>query len=519
MSRAIVGYTGFVGSNLLQFYKFDNFYNSKNFHEAKNKEFDELYFCGVPAVKWYANKFPEEDILIINNLISILKTIKVKKIVLISTIDVYEKPNSQETEDYNCDFLNNHAYGANRYVFENFIKTNFIDYHIIRLPALFGKGLKKNIIYDLLNNNQIENISKDTFFQWYDLNWLKNDIDIIIKNNIQLCNLFPEPFSTLEIIKLFDYNFDDFKNKSNLVYDIKTKYSDLFNSSCNGYIRDKHLVLQNLRSFLNFSKIDKTKLVVSNICIKTISQFQFACILKLFGIKNAQIAPTTLIEKWENLHNINFNDFTNNNINIYSFQSITFGLNTLNIFDTTSDELLNHLKNVIDIGIKNNIKIFVFGCPRNRKILDFNISNDEIFCNFFRELGNYIGNNELKICIEPNSKKYGCNYINKIEEAGKLVEQINHPNIKMMVDIGNAIMENDDLSQIYNYKNFIYNIDVAQENMLDFTNTKQQHKDFIKILGETNYNRNINLEMIINNEINELDILNKSLYNFIELFY
>ena len=31
MVRAIVGYSGFVGSNLLQFYKFDYFYNSKNF--------------------------------------------------------------------------------------------------------------------------------------------------------------------------------------------------------------------------------------------------------------------------------------------------------------------------------------------------------------------------------------------------------------------------------------------------------------------------------------------------------
>ena len=71
MKRAIVGYTGFVGSNLLTFYKFDYFYNSKNFIEASNMEFDEIFFCGVPAVKWYANKFPEEDSTIIENIKSI----------------------------------------------------------------------------------------------------------------------------------------------------------------------------------------------------------------------------------------------------------------------------------------------------------------------------------------------------------------------------------------------------------------------------------------------------------------
>ena len=52
MSNAIIGYTGFVGSNLLKFYKFDYFYNSKNFEDAKNKSFDTIFFCGVPAVKW-----------------------------------------------------------------------------------------------------------------------------------------------------------------------------------------------------------------------------------------------------------------------------------------------------------------------------------------------------------------------------------------------------------------------------------------------------------------------------------
>jgi len=520
MKRAIVGYTGFVGSNLLQFYKFDYFYNSKNFQEAKNMEFDELYFCGVPAVKWYANKFPDEDGAVLYNLRTILKTIKANKIILISTIDVYEYTNCKLDEDYDCNIFNNHTYGVNRYLFEDFVKTHFENYHIIRLPALFGKGLKKNIVYDLINNNQIENISKDTFFQWYDLNWLKNDIDIIMKHNIRICNLFTEPLSSVEIIKLFDYPMEEFKNKSKLIYNIRTKYSNLFGSSVEGYIRDKQSVLHNLRLFLKFNKIDKSQLVVSNICIKNISQFQFACILKLFGITNVQIAPTTLINNCDNLQNISFNDYTDNGINIYSFQSITFGLNNLNIFDkNTSELLLEHLKKVIDIGIQNDVKVFVFGCPRNRKILDLDSisNNNEIFYDFFRKLGDYIGDNKLKICIEPNSKQYGCNYINTIKEAGELVREINHKNIKMMVDIGNASMENDNIDDIYNYKDIIYNIDIAHENMLDFSTTKSYHKDFIKVLKNINYKNKINLEMLIKNEEDELMILYKSLYNYIFL--
>lgn len=521
MSTALVGYSGFVGSNLLQFYKIDHFYNSSNFYQAINKEFDTLFFCGVPAVKWYANKNPQEDFDILTKIKTILGTIKAKKIILISTIDVYEYIDSQQNEDYDCDFINNHHYGRNRYLFENFVKEKFVDYHIIRLPALFGKGLKKNVIYDLIHYNQIENIEKNTKFQWYYLNWLKNDIDIIVKNDIRVCNLFTEPLETVEILKLFDIPLDLYKTQSKMTYNLTTKYSSDFDSKIVGYIRDKNIVLNSIQEYLNFNKINKTNLIVSNICIKHISQLQFSCILKLFGIKNVQVAPTTLIDSWENLDNINFDFYTKNNINIYSLQSITYGLN-YNIFDTnTIDKLFCHLTKVIDCGIKNNIKVFVFGCPRNRKILDKTDSevNDEIFINFFRKLGDYIGDNDLKICIENNSKEYGCNYLNKIDDIGKIVNKINHKNIRMMVDIGNCIMEHDELNNIYKYKNIIYNIDIARENMKPFIEYTNSHKDFMKILKNINYDKKINLEMVINSENyeNELGLLCKSLNLFVQL--
>lgn len=503
--RAIVGYSGFVGSNLLQFYKFDSFYNSKNFHEASGMEFDELFFCGVPAVKWYANKYPKEDTATIETIQSILKTIKIKKLILISTIDVYENTNSDVNEDYTCSAIN-HTYGSNRYLFEQFVKAHFEDHHIIRLPALFGKGLKKNIIYDLIHNNQIENISPHTFFQWYDLDWLKEDIETVITNNRKLCNLFTEPLATLDIIKLFDYPMDGFTNKSNLIYNLKTKYGT------DGYSRDKESVLHHIKKFLAYQKIDKTKLVVSNICVKNISQFQFSCILKLYGIQNVQVAPTTLINSWDNLSTMKLDLFQQNGIKVYSLQSIAYGLNELNIFEN-SEPLLIHLKKVIDYSILHGIKVLVFGCPKNRRIVG--TDNDETFCTFFRKLSDYIGEHDLMICIEQNSKKYGCNYINTIKEAGTIVTKINSKNIKMMVDIGNAIMEEDTIEDMVLFKDIIYNIDISNESMAPFLEKTHRHIKFIEILKDMNYTRNINLEMIIPEQ--ELDVLCKSLNNFIFL--
>jgi sugar phosphate isomerase/epimerase len=598
MNRAIVGYSGFVGSNLLQFYKFDHFYNSANFNEASNMTFNEIYFCGIPAVKWYANKHPEEDRQIITNIQNILKTIKANKIILISTIDVYEDSASEQDEDYECDWVLNHHYGRNRYIFEYFVKTTFKNYHIVRLPALFGKGLKKNIIYDLINNHELHNISPLTSFQWYDLNWLKKDIDIIVKNDIKICNLFTEPVNTIDILKLFQYTVELFKNDSTpsttsisghfvptkefspspttlrsnvsgslqtVKYNLKTKHSRLFQlesydtvscaqDSCTkvsrgGYICSREYVLNHIRAFLNNNRMDKTRLCVSNICLKKISHFQFACILKLFGIPKVQIAPTTLISDWSNLQDLDVSVYKKQGLNVYSFQSILFGKNHLNIFsDETRDELFEHLKRVIDAAVLNQVNVLVFGCPKNRKIMEeSDISkNDTIFIDFFKNVGEYCNNKTIKICIEPNSKQYNCNYINTIREAGMIVEKINHPNIKMMVDIGNVIMENDDLNDIYTFAQHIYNVDVAQPNMLHFMNPDESNNRFRTILcdiwvkgaGERlkslvgtkcplrdvveggNYRNNINLEMITNeyDGETELNVIVKSLHNFVELY-
>ena len=64
---SLVGYTGFVGSNLAESCKFDGLYNSKNIEQAFGTNPYVLFYSGVPAQKFIANKFPEEDFAIVQN--------------------------------------------------------------------------------------------------------------------------------------------------------------------------------------------------------------------------------------------------------------------------------------------------------------------------------------------------------------------------------------------------------------------------------------------------------------------
>lgn len=529
MVNAIVGYTGFVGANLLQFYKFDCFYNSKNFKDARNRAFDTVFFCGIPAIKWYANKNPEEDHFIIENIKNILDTVEVNKFILISTIDVYDKVDENLNEDSKINYSENHTYGKNRFLFEEYVKDRYKNHYIIRIPALFGKGLKKNIIYDLIHKNNINDIPLNSSFQWYYLNWLKTDIEVIFKHNIRVCNLFTEPIHTRDIVEIYKKNYKsdpEFKieylknNPKFIKYNTCTKYNKLFDNDTS-YVKTADDIKYGLIDYLNYEKLDKSQLCVSNICANNINQLQFACLLKLYGIHKVQIAPTKLISSWEEINNINFDIFTQNKLEIYSLQSIVYNLNQLNIFDNnTRDDLYNHLIKIINCADKNNIKVLVFGCPRNRKVIDPNIDNDSIFINFFKKIGDYCSNKNVIICLENNSKIYNCNYINKIKECAILVRQINKKNIKMMVDLGNALMEKDDFYYLNEYSDIIYNVDVSHENMNDLSIIHEANYIFKFVLDRIQYNKTINLEMLINtnNADEELEKICISLINFITIY-
>ena len=249
MKNALIGYTGFVGGNLNKQVNFNNLYNSKNFHEMEGQCFDEIVCAGISAVKWEANKDPETDRANIKELEDALSTVTTKRLILISTIDVYPVAEGKD-ESFDCHSIDNHAYGTHRLAFEDFCATRFPNCFIVRLPGLFGDGLKKNVIFDLLNDNCLEMINSKSSFQYYYLKNLWLDIQVAINANAKLVNLFTEPVSTAEILQQF---FPDKLVGQNPVpeahYDLVSSYANLWGKKGN-YIYTKDEVVDQLNDFI-----------------------------------------------------------------------------------------------------------------------------------------------------------------------------------------------------------------------------------------------------------------------------
>ncbi|MDR6128207.1 hypothetical protein QE361_002584 [Sphingomonas sp. SORGH_AS802] len=146
---ALIGYTGFVGGCLREQRSFDQYVNRSNIDALAGASFDTVVCAAAPGSMFEANRDPERDELHIRSLAGQLSRISAKRFVLISTIAVLEKfsANSEQEARYETEL----AYGRNRRALEVAMADHFSETLIVRLPALFGPGLKKNFLFDILN--------------------------------------------------------------------------------------------------------------------------------------------------------------------------------------------------------------------------------------------------------------------------------------------------------------------------------------------------------------------------------
>ncbi len=249
MSNALIGHSGFVGGNLLAKRHYDSIYRSSDIDSIRGRSFDHVVCAGVQALKWWANLHPEEDQSCIERLLDPLSTIKADRFTLISTIDVYPAPRDVN-EDTSIPSEGHHAYGLHRLEVEDRIREMFANVLILRLPGLFGPGLKKNVIFDMIHDKDLHNIHPGGVFQYYDLRHLADDLDHAWDLRLDLLNVSTEPLGTSEIR---DHFFPDktlgAEGSVPAGYDMRSKHAAPWGGK-DGYLYSKEQVLVGLKDWL-----------------------------------------------------------------------------------------------------------------------------------------------------------------------------------------------------------------------------------------------------------------------------
>lgn len=228
MTRALIGHTGFVGSTLLKQAHFDELFRSTNIGEIAGRSFDLIVCAGAPAQKWIANRDPAGDRACIERLIGQLASVHCDRFVLISTVDVFSHPIGVD-EGTEVDETGLHAYGLHRRMLEKVVQKNFRNPLIVRLPGLVGPGLRKNVIFDLLNHNNLDAIDSRGAFQFYPMVNLWHDLQVALNHHLELLHLTAAPVSVQTVAEQgFGRSFDQPRGERPASYDMRTVHAGLF---------------------------------------------------------------------------------------------------------------------------------------------------------------------------------------------------------------------------------------------------------------------------------------------------
>lgn len=302
MTSALVGYTGFVGSNLCASHSFDALYNSRNIAEAYGTRPDLLVYSGVRAEMFIANKFPEEDFRIIEGAIDNIRRIDPRNVVLVSTVGVYDSTAAGD-ENTVIDREVLLPYGRNRLYLEDWVRKHYPEALVVRLPALFGEGIKKNFIFDMIRivpgllkeakyhelldgtpyagdyvdrDNGFYKCTVDngprfaelkqffldkgftalnftdsrSLYQFFDLSNLWGLIEQALTAGIRLLTVTSEPVTAAEVYAhVFGEPFVNDINPAHPVQNLRSIHAARF-GGCDGYIYPKSVILDGIKKFV-----------------------------------------------------------------------------------------------------------------------------------------------------------------------------------------------------------------------------------------------------------------------------
>jgi nucleoside-diphosphate-sugar epimerase len=173
-----------------------------------------------------------------------------RRVVLISTVDVYPAPVAVD-EDTALAPDAGQPYGRHRLALERTVRARFPETTVLRLPGLFGPGIKKNVIFDLLHGLPVDALAPESTHQYYDLARIGRDVETALAAALPLVNLATEPVRVADIAAAgFGLTLPPQPARTAVHYDMRTRHAATIGGRGH-YLEDRAAVLAGIRAFVD----------------------------------------------------------------------------------------------------------------------------------------------------------------------------------------------------------------------------------------------------------------------------
>jgi len=197
------------------------------------------------------------------------------------------------------------------------------------------------------------------------------------------------------------------------------------------------------------------RLAISNIAWDVTEDEQIARLLRQYNIDAIDVAPGKYFPDPANASNEAISRvktwWAERGIEITGMQALLFGTTGLNVFGTpqAQEAMLAHLAAVCRIGAGLGATRLVFGSPKNRDRSGLtDQETQKTAAQFFRRLGDIAKTWGVIVCLEPNPPCYGANFMTTSAETARIVEEVDHPAIKMQLDTGALTINGEDATSV-----------------------------------------------------------------------
>lgn len=217
-------------------------------------------------------------------------------------------------------------------------------------------------------------------------------------------------------------------------------------------------------------------------------------LLRRQGIEGVEIAPTAVWGSWEAVTVSKARAYRESldeqGFEVPALQALLYGRPEARLFDARGEtSLLEHFARVACIASGLEARVAVLGAPSQRDRGERTWPQAlEHAAGVLRRAAALFHDQGCCLCIEPNPRRYGCNFVNTTAEGIELVAAVDHPGFGLHLDAAGMHLEGEDLGSVLTGAlPMLRHFHLSEPDLGDFREPKIPHVQNLRRLDAAGY--------------------------------
>jgi D-psicose/D-tagatose/L-ribulose 3-epimerase len=240
----------------------------------------------------------------------------------------------------------------------------------------------------------------------------------------------------------------------------------------------------------------------SNIAWQPHDDPQIFSLLRRHDIAGIEVAPTAVWGAWGEMTVAKARAYRqllrDQGFEVPALQAILYGRPEARLFETHGEAvLLEHFARVAGIASGLGARVAVLGAPSQRDRGGRHWPPAlEHAAEVLRKAAALFHDQGCCLCIEPNPRRYGCNFVTTAREGIELVAAVDHPGFGLHLDAAAMYLESEDLASVLPAAlPMLRHFHLSEPDLGDFRNSEVPHAENVRRLSEAGYTGWCSVEM------------------------